>query len=365
VATPNYLHCEATLACFDKGVHVLAEKPMDVTLERCDRMMRAASLQVLMEDLRSGLATYWSVANEILKVCGLHLFIPDDGTFSPGKNFFSLLFLYSYRRASIPRQRRSLYAATLQCLRGMVTGCDNLLDDEYKPTLETDIPASGVRFRSVMDIMVSDRVLFAVLAEAAEKGDIFQDRVLAAATASMQSMTCAGVEEAGEEAGITAVLKPDEILKSIHHYKTGILFQCPWDIPQTIENLPEADMAPLMKGLYRIGIGCQILDDMADLALDIQNRKHNYLASLIHHGSDQEEKLRLARAMTPDSRPNVALDIHRFPTAMHAAAKTARRLLSDGLTAVFSEEDRHLVPPAIYFLEQRIGVRLPMPDDTP
>jgi hypothetical protein len=334
----------------------------EVQSDPIDRLMRAASLQVLMEDLRSGLTTYWSVAGDILKVCGLHLTLPDAGTFSPAKNFFSLLFLYSYRRAGIPRERRRLYAATLQCLRGMVTGCDNLLDDEYKPTLETDIPASGVRFRSVVDIMVSDRVLFAVLADAAKNGEIQQDRVLAAVTASMQTMTRSGVEEAGEEAGVTAVLKPEEILTAVHHYKTGILFQCPWDIPQTIETVPETDAASLMEGLYRIGMGCQILDDMVDLALDIRSHKHNYLASLIHHGTDREEKARLARAMTPDGRPTASLDIHCFPTAMQAAGKTARRRLSEGLTTLLSEEDRHLVPSAICFLEQRIGVSLAIPD---
>ena len=167
----------------------------------------------------------------------------------------------------------------------------------------------------------------------------------------------------GEDPG--TLRKPEEILTAVHHYKTGILFQCPWDIPRTIETVPEADLAPLMEGLYRIGIGCQILDDMVDLALDIRSRKHNYLASLIYHGSDGEEKARFARAMTADGRHTAALDIQRFPKAMQAAGKTARRFLSEGLTALFSEEDRHLVPPAIRFLEKRIGVSLPMPDAAP
>jgi len=330
-----------------------------------DRMMQASSLLALMEDLRRGLATYWSGADEILKACGLRLYMPDADAFSPAKNFFSLLFLYSYRRAGLGRERCRLYAATLQCLRGMVTGCDNLLDDEYKPTLETDIPASGVRFRSVMDIMVSDRVLFAVLADAAEKGVIPQERILAAVTASMQTMTRAGVEEAGEEAGITDIWKPEKILATVHHFKTGILFQCPWDIPRVIDTVPEATLTPLMEGLYRIGIGCQILDDLVDLALDIRSRKHNYLASLIHHGSDGDEKARLARAMTSDGRHDAALDFRCFPTALQAAGKTARQLLSAGLTDLFSAEDRHLVPPAIRFLEKRIGVSTPMPDEVP
>ncbi|MBT3379382.1 MAG: Gfo/Idh/MocA family oxidoreductase [Lentisphaerae bacterium] len=42
VATPNDTHCEAVLEAFDLGLHVLCEKPMDITLAKCDRMIAAA-----------------------------------------------------------------------------------------------------------------------------------------------------------------------------------------------------------------------------------------------------------------------------------------------------------------------------------
>jgi hypothetical protein len=273
------------------------------------------------------------------------------------KNFFSLLFLYSYQRAGIPRHRRILYAATLQCLRGMVTGCDNLLDDEYKQTLDTDIPATGYRFRSVMDIMVSDRVLFQLLMDASIRHEIASDRVLAAAIASMKTMTRSGVEEAGEEAGITSILEPEAILQTIHHFKTGILFQCPWDIPLTLETVAENIRAPLLEGLYRIGIGCQIMDDMVDMAGDILTRRHNYLISLIHHGQHSAEKDRLGKMMNPqwitDRSAIIASD---FPEALRQASETSHRLMTDGLEALFSSEHQALVSPAIRFLEEIIGV---------
>ena len=41
-----------------------------------------------------------------------------------------------------------------------MTGCGNILDDEYKKTLETELPEHGVKFRSVLDILVSDRYAF-------------------------------------------------------------------------------------------------------------------------------------------------------------------------------------------------------------
>ena len=319
------------------------------------KLQQAPALGELLEELKTGLAQYWSAADEILKPCGVRLYPLGEAAFSLAKNFFSLIFLYSYRRAGIGRERRILFATTLQCLRGMVTGCDNLLDDEYKPTLTTDIPENGIRFRSVVDIMVSDRVLFHVLANAADRDLIPAERVLAASAASMQTMMRSGVEEASEEGGISMILSPEKVLESVHHFKTGILFQCPWDIPCAVDSFPEATLGPLLGGLYDIGMGCQILDDVVDFATDIRSRKHNYLVSLIYHGSEAPEKERLVQALLATEKTAVSADAHRFPVALSVAEKTARQMMTHGFKRLFADEDRDLVMPAVRFLQGRIG----------
>jgi predicted dehydrogenase len=42
VSTPHPQHCEAALACFASGLHVLVEKPMALTAAQCDEMIAAA-----------------------------------------------------------------------------------------------------------------------------------------------------------------------------------------------------------------------------------------------------------------------------------------------------------------------------------
>ncbi len=42
IALPTYLHKWATLKCLEKGIHVLCEKPMALTVEDCDEMIAAA-----------------------------------------------------------------------------------------------------------------------------------------------------------------------------------------------------------------------------------------------------------------------------------------------------------------------------------
>ena len=42
VAGPNYLHRDMTVAALEAGLHVLCEKPMEVSLAKCDEMIEAA-----------------------------------------------------------------------------------------------------------------------------------------------------------------------------------------------------------------------------------------------------------------------------------------------------------------------------------
>lgn len=312
---------------------------------------------MLQDELTSALSMYWSTAAHILKGSGVNLLEPPHDLFSLSKNFFSALFLYSYHRARIPRRRRILYGAINQCLRGMVTGCDNVLDDEYKKTLETDLPAQGTRFRSIIDIMVSDRVLFEILLMSREKNHLTYEQVISSSAASLRALAKSGAQESSEEGGISMILKPEEILRSVHHYKTGILFQCPWAVPSVIEESEREDVSLLLEALYRIGIGCQIMDDMVDLSRDAQERRHNYVISLIYHDADCQEQTWLeALPVSNLSSEKKSALLLEFPRARAAATKAALGYLEKGLGALFAAPHQFLVEPSIMFISKRIGV---------
>lgn len=42
IALPNHLHCDYTVRAANAGVHILCEKPMAVTVEECEKMIKAA-----------------------------------------------------------------------------------------------------------------------------------------------------------------------------------------------------------------------------------------------------------------------------------------------------------------------------------
>ena len=307
-------------------------------------------------ELDTAIAAYWSMASVILRGSSINL-APLVGDYaSLEKNFFSALFLYSYRRAGISRPRRILYATINQALRGLVTGCDNILDDEYKPTLETDLPAGAARFRSIIDMLVSDRVIFEVLTDGAAKGELTNAQAVEASRATLGALALSGAQEASEEHGIAEILTPDAILARVHHYKTGILFQAPWAVPAIIEGRLPSGAVQLKDALYNVGMGCQIIDDMVDMPIDIKRRRHNYAVSSVLHGTSPEERGRLVAlrqiGAKLDASAPVLLDL---PLARVACAGKAYELLRAGLDRLFADEDAMFVEPAIRFLVNRLS----------
>jgi hypothetical protein len=314
---------------------------------------------LLESELREGLGLYWEGASRILEGSGTILMNPTESYFALKNNFFSLLFLYSYYRAGISGARRILYVTVNQCLRGMVTGCDNILDDEYKKTLETDLPEGGTRFRSVLDIMVSDRVLFTILLNALEKDDLSTELVLKACRLSLHGLLRSGVQEAGEEAGVNHILTPKEVLQSVHHYKTGLLFQAPWHIPQLLEKSPEVKMDSMRQALYLIGMGCQVMDDMVDLFSDLKKHRHNYVLSLLYHHGGEETREQVNHTLSiGDGLDQDDPILSSIPYAKIAASQKELYFLDKGFKTLLDPRHHFLIEPAVSFLSKRIGADL-------
>ena len=313
-------------------------------------------LSRLQKELEAALSRYWQAAARILQSSGIKLSNPPAGYLSLTKNFLSALFLYSYQRADIVASRRIMYATINQCLRGMVTGCDNILDDEYKKTLETDLPDQGVRFRSVVDIMVSDRILFEILLNELKDNKLSYSKVLKSNAASLHALLGSGVQEASEESGIDRILTPREVLASVHHFKTGLLFQSPWAIPRALENCGKEKVTFILEALYKIGMGCQIMDDMVDLASDLRLRRHNYVASVIFHEFDASHWKRLNSLASCEPAAGEKKELlSEFPEALAVIQDAAFEYLKEGLGGLFAADHQVFVGPTILFLSKRIG----------
>lgn len=305
-------------------------------------------------ELKTALYEYWNIAEKIVTTENIKLRKPPEDYVSIERNFFSLLFLYSYYRAGISPEKRKFYGVINHCIRGMVTGCDNLLDDEYKKTLDTSLPENGFRFRSVLDIMASDRILFEFLCNQYQAGKLSMDAVKLSSSLTLKCLLQSGAQEASEEQGVSSFLRPENVLSDVHHYKTGVLFQSPWAVPALLEPVDESMQKTLLTALYNIGIGCQILDDMVDLQSDICLKKNNYVASVIVH-------------LTPDGNPNRLRNkaqqgklkdssfLSGFPIGQKIASVSALEYLNKGFDVLFAAEHAMAKDIAITFVVNRIG----------
>jgi hypothetical protein len=103
-------------------------------------------------------------------------------------------------------------------------------------------------------------------------------------------------------------------------------------------------------------MGCQIMDDMVDLANDLQRQRHNYVASVIYHELDANHRQRLNRYGLSNPEPNKETDLLlKFPEAIAVVKNSAYKFLEEGLHSLFDPDHQFFVEPAISFLSKRIG----------
>jgi len=213
------------------------------------------------------------------------------------KNFFSILFLNIYRALNIPYSRRITYGIINHSIRGIVTGTDNILDDEYKELLPLRFSEGATRFKSVMHILLFDRFLFRILDEAAEDGHITTAGKYEVQQRIFDAMVPIGEEEASEENGVSGVLPPAEILSSVHMHKGGNLLRLAFVAPRILERELVAELEQVDRGIYSIGMALQVIDDLTDFYSDIERRHHNYLVSSIYFEGTPSEKKKLGHLL--------------------------------------------------------------------
>lgn len=203
------------------------------------------------------------------------------------RNLFSTLFQSTYHVLGVSAARRRLYGAINYLFRIWVTSADNLLDHEDKVTLAIRMPGQSRVMRQVVAIMAADRLLAHLLETAVSDRVITRDDATALTNGSMQVLLPSAAQEATEEGGIGARPQPDYVLGTIHRLKTGLLFHLPFLGPECVERgVDRRRMEVLKDALMSFGTGCQILDDIRDMARDHRERRHNYILSLLQWKAD-------------------------------------------------------------------------------
>ncbi len=268
--------------------------------------------KISLDKQKEVIRDFWKKAGHVLADTGVELKPIPRKWLSLKHNYFSVLFIVIFHVLDIPPQRLKFYAGINHCLRTWVTACDNLLDDELKELLVTDLPEYAKVFKSVHTVLVADRIFFLLLREGVQGGIITEDELEVMLNNTMMAMSECGREEAEEESGVDYSVSPQEILNDIHMAKTGRLFTSPLAAPIALGDISLTDVKvkTVHEGLSSFGLGCQIIDDLSDLGMDVYKRKHNYLASVIMNSRDGTEKQKFMQLL--DNAHLVKNDIYLY-----------------------------------------------------
>ncbi|MDY0189994.1 MAG: class 1 isoprenoid biosynthesis enzyme [Desulfuromonas sp.] len=212
-----------------------------------------------------------------------------DSALSLKRNLFSTLFIMALEAAGVAKEKLPFYALINQCLRAQVTGCDNLLDDEYKSVIPFNLTGSGNRFRSVLTVMTADMVLGRMLAAEIAAGRMDERGGQCLLTAVLNVLIPSGIEEHEEESQ-TEVQVPtvQAMLEQVHYRKTGLLFEAPLRLATLMGETDPSSSAKVTQALAVFGIGCQILDDLQDVADDLYAGKYNIVISAAYHSTSSD-----------------------------------------------------------------------------
>ena len=246
------------------------------------------------------------------------------------KNIFSTLFQSVYHLMDVPAPRRLLYGKLIHLFRIWVTSADNLLDEEDKEVVPIAMPGSARVMRQVVAVMAADRVLADILNDAVAQGVVSAEHRAELSRESLRRLLPSAAQEATEEGGIALRPPPEEVLDVIHRLKTGLLFNVAFVGPEIVEPLPSARAVRLRAGLMDFGLGCQILDDIRDMARDLLERRHNVVLSALAHRDPAGLEEMVRRARDPADRLYLAVPKTVLPLARRGFDQLASGLRTLG-----------------------------------
>ncbi len=252
-----------------------------------------------------------------------------DHFYSVRKNIFSTLFHASYLLLDIPLERRLLYGKLNHLFRIWVTSADNLLDKEDKVVVPLQMAGQSTIMRQVIAIMAADRVMKRLLDEAVAAGTITAGEAHLLSERSLQVLLPSAAQEATEEGGISERPDPAYVLSTIHVLKTGILFNIPFLGPDLIENrLDRGRLEELKQALLDFGLGCQLLDDLRDMAKDFLEGRHNYVLSILSREGNPVLQAWEKLPLQPDDRLYREVPHAALPTLKLALGRLRGSLLT-------------------------------------
>ncbi|HOE96595.1 MAG TPA: class 1 isoprenoid biosynthesis enzyme [Candidatus Sumerlaeota bacterium] len=221
---------------------------------------------------------------------------PGDGPLSFMQEYFFLtLFLSLFESLGISPDRFPFYARLNFCIKGTITAADNLFDGQSKSLLPLR-EVEGACFGSILQLMCFERLLRRVGDRAVNDGLFSATAFAEVQRGLLDRMAEIGLLEGSEEAGVSEIPTPRQMIDHVHRVRGGMLFGLAFVAPAILERGAIGErVAAAEPAIAQLGTAFQIVDDLTDFEFDLGRRSHNLLVAQIHHHGSDAERARLAR----------------------------------------------------------------------
>jgi len=181
------------------------------------------------------------------------------------KNFFSILMTSIFVESGIDRRRCIDYTKLLTCLRQIVTSTDNIIDNEEKGQITIKGMASIVVKNNLISI-ASQNIMNEVLKDLGDEGSGGKSIV-------EKFYNIARGESMRDEALYKEYPGKEFIREEIHQGIGGELLELSLVVPKLLET--NKRLVDYSRGLYKVGMALQALDDFCDMNEDLEDNKVN------------------------------------------------------------------------------------------
>lgn len=199
------------------------------------------------------------------------------------KNFFTLLMISFLLECKIEKEKVISYGKIIIFLRQIITSTDNVIDNEEKGIIFVKKIKNKVVKNSLIILICQDLLTKECLKLSEDRS--ISIKVLEKIYKVAESESLRDIEQ------YKNYPQKEEIIERIHSGIGGELLKFALEVPNLIEK--NGKLLGFGKGIYKIGISLQGLDDFFDLDEDEKSGKVNLLKSEILYSKNQSlEKIK-------------------------------------------------------------------------
>lgn len=271
--------------------------PVFRSKEAVNQMMKDGYLENLADSLECHRETIRHIRGLMPNIIEEAYLIPgyldDNNLVFLQNHFFLILFHSIFKAIGCSEINLRFYSRINFCIKGIVTAGDNIFDDETKDLISLDVGNNGSRFKSILQLLCFDRLIYRVCDDEIRDGWLSRKKTMLIQKEILNRLIYIGKLEGSEENGVDEILPVDEMIEKVHRVRGGALFSLAFIAPMIIEGDGIRDRLEVAENAVRkLGIAFQIVDDLTDFEFDLSRRSHNILCAAATYNED--EKVRSA-----------------------------------------------------------------------